>query len=1024
VNVEPRLTMSQDARPTIPKFSSFKPELPARQLEARDDQVDDSSKQRESHRSKSRGHRDKSHKELPIHESIVNQDEFEESDVFIVDRRGDRKNIEFGRLHRYSVPAYQRTGAGKVIGAGSSERIDRVESTDGAIVMSSLQSEGRKSARPLLEVRDLEKSLRLLKPTGSIYVKTTSSEQGTGHGMRSRAEQDYIELSHSRSLKRKRDSDTPDVDYRSIEGKAKTETGPADEDVEEVTDFDEADETRSMEIQQKIAELTRKTKEHPADAQAWLKLGDFQSEVVSPGLHTIPLSVAEKRTVAELRIAIYERATKHIAPGSAGHDCLRLRLLEEGSHIWETSKLAQSWEDALNHNQHSILLWAHYFTFLQASPAFFTFSKCKAAYIRCLHALHDTTETHEASSDARLYVFLRLTCYIRDAGYSELAYALWQVVIEYHFLRPPAMPNDHESTLAALEDWWESEVPRVGEEGAQGWQSFVAGHSDRSRRRCQSSQYKTGDGSGSLLESIREEALLVSKLHLPADSSDEDTDDPFCFVMFSDMKDIVTHMLDQRTDQCLDAFLCFVGLPMVHYQRGDVMKKVPGDPFLHTHWIRDQKSLNNQQRTPFDLFHSNFFPRLDEDTSLFVDRLLASLADSSPQLNELAEYYLAFKLHVRPSEVVKVAKKLLKARSTSLHLYNAYALIEAKLGNLERAIATWQTASGGDFGQSEEQKLLLWHSWALSLIDGNMDDEAIAVLAGIATGKVLARDPHGLSSSQHLRAVQHLQEGVDSMLEAEQLDLAVLYADCISWLMYLTDTHSLDAAMPRMAGLESKIASSKASGTACVALELLHQCKARMFDWHIQRRRPYKPQEVRHMLQKSLQLFPENSLLLGVLSRIRGHTKVEDRLRETTKTAMKTYSSPGLVATHHKLLDEIERHHNETVTSQSVRNMFMSSLITTDGDLKHSPLLWSLWLNFELSLECTQSMQHQNRTQIASRAAKVLHEGMLCLPWQKEWAVTSMSAFLDVGPFEDLSAVLDVMAERETRFRVERLSSA
>jgi hypothetical protein len=1017
--------MSQDARSTIPKFSSFKPKLPARQSEARDDRINDGSKQRESHRSKSRGHRDKTHKELHILESSVNRDEFEESDVFIVDRRGDKKSIEFGRLHRYSVPAYQRTGAGKVIGAGTSERIDRVESTDGAIVMRSMQFESQKSARPLLEVRNLEKSLRLLKPAGSINV-TTPSKQATGHGTTSRTEQDYIELSHSRSLKRKRDSNTPDVDYRSIEGKAKPEIRAADDDVKEVTDseMDDAEETRSIEIQQKNSELTRKTKEHPTDAQAWLDLGDFQSEVVSPGLQTIPPSAAEKRTVAELRIAVYERATKRIALGSAGQDLLRLRLLQEGSHIWETSKLAQSWVDALKHNQHSIILWTHYLNFLQASPTFFTYSKCKEEYIRCLRALGDTSETHEASSDARLYIFLRLTCFIRDAGYSELAFALWQVVIEYHFLRPTDMLNDRESTLEVLEDWWESEVPRVGDEGAQGWRSFVAGHSDRSRRRYQSSQYKTGDGSGSLTGSIREEALLVSKLHLPADSGDEDTDDPFCFVMFSDMKDIITHMLDQRTDQCLDAFLCFMGLPMVHSQPRDIMKNVTGDPFLHTLWTRGQKSFNNQQRTPFDLFHSNLFPRLDEDTSLFADRILASLVDSSPQSDELAEYYLAFKLHARPSEVVKVAKKLLKTRSTCLRLYNAYALIEAKLGNLERAITTWQTALGGDFGQSEEQKLLLWHSWTLTLIDCDMDDEAIAVLASIATGSVFARAPHAISSSQRLRAMQHLQEGIDSMLEAEKLDLAVLYADCISWLVYLTETHSLDAAMPRMAGLESKIASLKDSGAASAALELLHQCKARIYDWHIQRRRSYKPHEVRHMLQKSLQLFPENSLLLGVLSRVRGHTKVEDRLRETTATAIKTYSSTGLVATHHKLLDEIERHHNETVTSHLVRSMFMSSLITTDADLKQSPLLWSLWLNFELSLEHTQTMQAQNRTRATSRAAKVLYEGMRCMPWHKEWAVTSMSALLDVGPLEDLSAVLDVMAEREMRFRVERLSSA
>lgn len=139
--------MSHSGDTNVPKFGSFKSRRPNKpvtsnsrheprsgqrqrnndDLRSREHTSDSSSRPRHRkeshHESKRQRTRSESPKEAPVPEP------------FIVDLRGDPRNVEYGSLHRYSVPIYHRAGRGSVIGAPPNVKIDRDASTEKEVVL-------------------------------------------------------------------------------------------------------------------------------------------------------------------------------------------------------------------------------------------------------------------------------------------------------------------------------------------------------------------------------------------------------------------------------------------------------------------------------------------------------------------------------------------------------------------------------------------------------------------------------------------------------------------------------------------------------------------------------------------------------------------------------------------------------------------------------------------------------------------------------------------------------------------------
>ncbi|KKY13465.1 putative protein of unknown function DUF1740 [Diplodia seriata] len=504
----------QAAKPTVPKFSSFKPKQPPpappkdpspnpdddrhRRRDRHEDRERDhwsshshrdrhsrSSRDDRDHRHRDRDHRDHRdrdhrdhrdrekrrkhrHETDPRHrqaseerrdDRAVAKQPVNEDVIYVIDRKGDLANLQYGRLHQYSVPSYFRAGCGSVLGLPSDAKIDRFASDDRTIIIDMRRRRGG-SERQLMSKRTFGKEapiMRVIKPTEADAAGDLDSGQ------------DFIPV---RSLKRKRHSESPEpqaekVDYRSIEGKAKASNQPDDSDLEYASDGVDAGSHADFfsETKERNALLTRKVQDDPRDLQAWLDLVEHQESMLRIGSSDThrQLKSSELHALASLRFDIYQRASKVVQS-----ERLIAGLMEESSKIHQREEHFNRWKQVLSENHESTTLWMKYLDALQTNLAEFHFENCRSKFLECLKIISKSTT--KEFQQLRVYIFLRLTSLMKHAGYHERAVALWQALLEIQLFRPPYEDNTPSSTvLQDFEEFWESECPRFGEHGAVGW---------------------------------------------------------------------------------------------------------------------------------------------------------------------------------------------------------------------------------------------------------------------------------------------------------------------------------------------------------------------------------------------------------------------------------------------------------------------------------------------------------------------------------------------------------------------------
>ncbi|KAK5107520.1 hypothetical protein LTR62_001050 [Meristemomyces frigidus] len=1011
---------------------------------------------RGSSRTDRHSHRDREQRREPHEErhrqgrkaqtnSATAVDESEKSDVYIVDRRGDAQNVEYGSLHRYSIAGYHRTGYGRVIGRPD-VKINRVESTDKHIVLdrpervhSDLQQ------RPLSSRHGLksDRRFRLLVPS---EVKNTTEVSA-----------DFISLALHSGRKRKLDSESgespfpAEVDYRSIAGKAKAEQLLDDADVTDAKDSDndtKADRP-AVAARRENAELIKATKDQPRNVLVWTALVDHQSHLIRSDASCDRLSHAEKRTLADIRISIYNKALANITSNSDGYESLVLDMLDEGTLLWESSKLMSKWQDVLSRHPGSIALWTKYLDHAQTSHSSFRFEQCKEVYLECLGVL---VKARKSASDAEIsaiysvqtYVLLRFTNFLRDTGYDELGYAIWQALLEFHFFRP-ANSCDVSEALQMLEEFWDSEVPRIGERRAKGWACTVNEGTRETRTARMAVRKPVPDvpKECNIQRPLLDESLAMENLQLPAtDDNDVDMDDPFCYIMFSDLRKIIELLTESPPAETLiSAFLSFCGLP-----------PLPGSSTSSSSWQSDQfvastKSPEaiqtmNISITTWELFTTTFTGfsncAANIDFVEFAERVLAMIVTARLDDEQLAEYFLAFKLAFRSSEgnkdeIAMAAKTLLELKPSSLCLYNAYALIEAKRGRVEKAAKVWSMAieMGGGLGHEEQDNcILLWHGWmrtSLESSDGDCDAlEVLLALVDDNPDRVKSSKPVTIdvSASQRLKATRHFEAGFGRMTWEKKFDVAVLYADCHMWFEYLANDRALDSVVESQSKYSTRLEKATARN---VAQERLLQAQAHVIIHHLDHHRPYKPATLRLEVAESLHRYPDNSLFISLYLRLSTGTRIDDRLRASMQEDdILTGPKAGIVGWTFAIQEELRRCNIEAAgsTENSVRSTFARALSFPHSRVYHSLALWRQWLNFELpsrggKMTPPRLLSEPQRKQALDRAKQVFLDGLRALPWCKAWVVQGLKILGNEGGMEkeEMRVVWRLLEERELRVR-------
>ncbi|KAF1844439.1 DUF1740-domain-containing protein [Cucurbitaria berberidis CBS 394.84] len=957
------------------------------------------------------------------------------SKTYYSDRRGDADVLRYGTLNRYHIPAYRRYGRGFVLGLSPDQKIDRDITTDKKIYVTPIVR--RRQERLLTDKRlnkSTDRALRLVKTeSDSIPIDL-----------------EFIALSSS--SKRKRiDSDdddegTPDLDYRGIDGKPKS-TEPADVD----TQYESDTETIKIdaEVTRKNSEHVRKTKEHPADLQGWLAFIDHQEAMLKLDRPSSELTASDKAHLADVRISIYEEATKKIGTDHDSQIKLYAGLLTEARRAWDETKLASKWNEVLAKHPQSVDLWFMYLDFVQSSFAKFKYENCRSTFLKCLEVLRASASG--LKPEDALHILLRLTSIMQESGYQELALAIWQALIEVHFVQnAPNAKLETTDAISAFSEFWESEAPRVGEEGANGWMKSSPNDITPSG----SLPLRTPDQPSNVFEDFRmREIDAIEKLRYPGRTSDDvGEDDAFHSIFFSDIADYL-NILPAATERILilEAFLCFCSLPPLPRVAQHQEKWRP-DPFLHRNFhsashLQDQSSqftqlfakfsncpLKNFQMTSELLFEQDFPLDGINLSPDFVRRLLKLLTTDLSCDEVISEYLLAFELRHFPSDAFKTAKQLLKARPTSMRLYNVYGLLELRRGNTVKANQVFSMALSmqkGDVTLSMAGSLELLSSWVWEALHRGEHMEALWRLVS-PLGKVPERDEQDErpAHSLVLRTRTIISETSERALLRKDYQSAVLATSLVALMAYLSNDCNPERALDAHQHLTAWLASNKLSSSP--PAELHAQQIARFLIHHACHTPIVKPALIRTTLEPLISLFPNNTHLLSLYAANEARFSIDDRVRSIMhQTALQRSDATSVAGWAFTIHYETLKGEIAGSTAHSIRALYKRAV---DGTGAHCPALWKAYIHFELEqlrLEQVRRPDKKERKdakkgrgkdrveEAGGRVKETFYQGVRRLPWCKDFIMLAFTDARGVFTEEELWRLYRVLMEKELRLYVD-----
>jgi hypothetical protein len=959
---------------------------------------------------------------------------------YFVDRKGDADNIKYGSLNRYATPAYRRFGYGSIIGLSTDIKIDRESSTDRGILLTGPRSQRRERILTSKHAgRDANRKLRFVKAT-------------TISGLEESA--DFIDFSITGKRKRNEDNEAHETHYRDIERQQQKQS-PVDSDLEDEEDAELDD--ASAEITQKNSVLIQRTRDYPQDLQAWLDLVKHQEAMMSLGRSSSQLSGTDQQHLAEVRISTLEQAIRKLGSDQPAQIKLHLSLMTEASKAWTESKLSAKWLEILANYPSNPELWMKYLDHVQGVFSSFKYETCRATFHRCFQMLRSSAQP--ASPEMILHVMIRLTSMIRDAGYQELGVAIWQALLEYHMLSPDSTgasePTD--DSLQLFEEFWDSEVLRIGEADAKGWRSYHANSSSSTTLPLKSPVQAHQSVSG--LENFRiREFDHMHKLFYPGRTTDEiGEDDPFHLVLYSDVEEYL-QVLPRHTPHhlILEAFLCFAGMHRPP-RLGSNRRSWSLDPLLqsqslgasrhvgHSHSL-DQTYRNfmdgpQHYEMTLDLLFDNALPNRNSDDKLWIIRLnfvrhtLKLLATSSSYGEVVGEYLLAFEQHYYPAESVKTAKKLLKANPTSLRLYNAYGLIESSRGNHTKADQVFSAALSMQRGAtplSAPGSLHLLYSWCWEALRQDNKIEAVWRMVSPQGSVAVRADPtEKPSHTASLRIRTILAETKERALLGQDHLSAVTATSLLALLVYLSNDQNTETALAVHGNLSTWFNDHDLSLSA--AAELHAQFIAQLLAYHATHAPVVKPALLRNSLEPMIKRFPNNTYLLALYAANEARFSIDDRVRTIMHQGIfQRETATSVVGWLFAIHYEMKRGEIAGSTSHSVRALFKKA---EDDAGAYSPAIWTNHVLFEMSeAEKERARRPYKRNRKDGKKSKdeakiedahwrvkeTFFRGLTHLPWSKDYMMLAFSHLLGgVLTREELRKVCHVMVEKELRIYVD-----
>ncbi|KAL8770927.1 MAG: hypothetical protein Q9209_003578 [Squamulea sp. 1 TL-2023] len=939
------------------------------------------------------------------------------------------------------------------------------------------------------------------------HIKTRRIDLGAWPGPQNDAGADFVPLQARKGRKRNHEghlinhlsSRTSKSRFQDPAEDKSDLTSAPDAGLEDASDqfFSEDDGARASalheDFQRKRAALSSCVDQDPSDWRAWIALIDFQDELdgfpdaSSQRSHTN----AERQSNAEICLSIYSKALKSVVDPE-GRERLYLGMMSKAPIVWETRKLSFQWQSIIKQHPLSLQLWKKYLEFYQSAASGFTVEDNKQRHIDCLSMLQgvrrsiDSNKTQNLAAYAiQVHVLLRLTILLREAGYTELALAMWQAVVEFEFNKPTSLrrteststpkPTYDESVLA-FEQFWDSEAPRIGEHNAKGWLCY-SDHDVQHIQPPKPGEVPTNRGTNLFKSWADAEYKAYSSSILPGRTIEDPSDDPYRTVLFSDVRHALIESPTAADNRAiLVAFLCFCHLPpSIDGVKGQMAtwydKQYVRNEILHDRTVSPIAKLRSQSSVLADEQDSSssssitaaitttdtclssvfafsipnyeissdtlfaapnqWFCALDSWTESipkdFILRTLRLLVDRGIGGDSLVEYLLAFEMHVSPATVKKSARSLLKSRPSSLRLYDAYAQIEVRQGNIDAANGVWDTAirMSAKFDDSARRDaILLWRSRLWQYFRSGLISEALqqisrygseGVVVAIGTNDKLS---DGATTTLHLRSRNTFSAARDHMLSLGLLTHAAIYSELLFLSDYLLNTTSIQAAHASFTSNLPILTQNKELNDRR-AEALFRQSFARLLYTHTIQKRPISPSIIRSSLTESITAFPHNTIFLSLYAWNESRFRIDDRVRgimrdiivssnklnNTNKQQNHNDDESDHISTHFfAVYTDMQRGTLQGSNQSAVRGTFERAL--SDAAAAHSAGLWKWYFLYEY------------RNKDLKRAREVYYRAVRACPWAKEIYMLGFEYLSEEMPEGELRGIYDMMVERELRIHL------
>ncbi|KAK4060748.1 uncharacterized protein Triagg1_10651 [Trichoderma aggressivum f. europaeum] len=954
--------------------------------------------------------------------------------LFVIDTKGDPLIIKYGGIDRSQVPAYRRYGGGRVLGTEGRLVIHR----DGPRDQFSLRMpgegfhtfsgrDGLRSKMPRVEAR----------PIRALTRRSDADAADEAEG--------YLSLSSSKKRKRDQQDEEPSDDerpsYRSIEGKAKPRQpsySDSDEDSDMSVDMLAAD--RSNPLKQKSIRLSKQVKDTPENIDAWLELVDHQDALLKAG-EDLDHAVLENEahSFAEIKVSMLESALKSTQSIEDRRRVL-IYLMREGAKVWTSKVTMKKWSEVLESDGDNFLLWKTRLDFLTSNITTFQYDDIKKLLLDRLRLTLSrlTSDQPKEAIEEAIFLLLRTTRFVHDAGYKELAIAAWQGLLELNFFRPLTIESE-QSALESFHDFWESEVPRIGDTGAKGWRHYVETGSDGDAAEPVQAAPIAPSSSRDVykawahLEHSRSQAAKM-----PARTMDDGTDDdPFRVVMYSDIQPLLflipSSVLPEVSTQLVDAFLLFCGFPPA-FRASSWTELAYGDQFISSSLImvdlqpvkhHDDETENSHKSvprfgmgvkaaaSPHLLFGgSRWFQYVAAKSqnpivnSLWASEALRQLVHIGG-MERLAQYYLAMVFLNEQTRVKKPAKALLKQYPANSELYNAYAVAESA-NDLSVASKVLGAAIESPSLSSKWHKFMFHGSWSwMEFEAGNIDLAKVRLCASVDENlKGAGPDIPEIGSATLLKAQQTLTSDFHEYLLDRDLVGASVLAECMILLSYLTAPGSLEptsisqgniaAAMGTVDMISQEFRSQDQVDS--VAHERVLQYASRLLYLHASKG-PFRRVYLREKLSGFIRQFPQNSVFLSMFEWSDASLRVIDETRDLLydQVLVKQHDciSSRVFAIQHELT------HGNANTAKTAFEQALAS-----DSCQNSPALWIYYIRF---------CQMQFRT----KAKDVFYRALRHCPGSKEVMMEAFLTLIRDMESEELRAVYNTMTSKGMRVHVD-----